>query len=101
MALSMRSLPTAGFSAHSPFLPTFAFVMKEEMQFRQPMQRLMSSGRPSSHFCTQWGSQMKVRAEPTTSCQPSAIWRSACSGERMKLAAQTGMETTDLISFAR
>ena len=67
MALSIRSLPTAGFSAHSPFLPTLALVMNEEMQFRQPMQRLMSSGRPSSIFCTQWGSQMNVRAEPTKS----------------------------------
>ena len=44
---------------------------------------------------------MKERAEPMKSWYPSSSWRSACSGERMKFAAITGMETTLLISFAR
>ena len=61
------SRPTPGLSAHSPLLPTLALVMKELMQCRQPMQRRICPGRPSSIFLTQCGSQMKERAEPMKS----------------------------------
>ena len=38
------SRATDMFSAHSPGLPTPAFVTNERLQLRQPIQRRMSSG---------------------------------------------------------
>ena len=77
------SLATLMFSAHSPGLPTPALVIKERMQLRQPMQRRISFSRPEAAFSTQWGSQIKARAEATKSWSPSCSCRSACSGARI------------------
>ncbi len=87
------SRPRRGLTAHSRGSPLVTFSTSDSMQRRQLMQRMISSARPSSALAAQAASASRGRPRPTKSWMPSASWASACSGERMRLAAMTGMDT--------